>query len=314
MPPNAEVPQPAAPPPGPSGASAATAARTVDARDLPPVAANLFTTTDGTLRLIGSACRACGTLAFPQQQSCPRCCGGEVAAALLPAEGTLWSWTVQRFPPKSPPYAGGEAEFRPFAVGYVALPGGIAVQGRLHRIGRAGRLPDRHAHAAGPRAVPAPRRDDGGHVRVRAPGWPAGPRRGEQIIVTGSSLAIVGIGIHPFGRNEDVSGLAMGVAAARAALADAGISWADIQFAVGGTDSAGRPDTLVSRLGLTGLPFTNVKNGCATGGASLVTARASVAAGQHEIALAVGFDKHPRGAFDPRPEDWGLGAGTASRA
>ena len=54
-----------------------------------------------------------------------------MAATLLPAEGTLWSWTVQRFPPKSPPYAGGEAEFRPFAVGYVALPGGIAVEGPL---------------------------------------------------------------------------------------------------------------------------------------------------------------------------------------
>ena len=121
-------------------------------------------------------------------------------------------------------------------------------------------------------------------------------------------LAIVGAGIHPFGRNEGVSGLQMGVAAARAALADAGISWADVQFAVGGSDSAGKPDTMVSRLGLTGLPFTNVINGCATGGASLVTARAAIAAGQHEIGLVVGFDKHARGAFDPRPEDWGLGA------
>lgn len=54
-----------------------------------------------------------------------------MAAALLPAEGSLWSWTVQGFPPKSPPYAGGEAQFRPFAVGYVALDGGIAMQGRL---------------------------------------------------------------------------------------------------------------------------------------------------------------------------------------
>jgi uncharacterized OB-fold protein len=117
--------------PGPEDAAAVTAARRSDARDLPPVAANLFTTADGRPRLIGSACRACGTLAFPQQPSCPRCCSEDVAAELLPAEGTLWSWTVQRFPPKSPPYAGGEAEFRPFAVGYVALPGGIAVQGRL---------------------------------------------------------------------------------------------------------------------------------------------------------------------------------------
>ena len=99
--------------------------------DLPPVAENLFAWQDGTPRLIGSACRACGTLAFPQQHSCPRCCGEDVSAVLLPAEGTLWSWTVQRFPPKSPPYAGAQAPFRPFAVGYVALDGGVAVQGRL---------------------------------------------------------------------------------------------------------------------------------------------------------------------------------------
>jgi uncharacterized OB-fold protein len=123
--------QPGTTPPGPDGAPAVTAAQRPAAWDLPPVAANLFTTADGTPRLIGSACRACGTLAFPQQQSCPRCCGEEVEPALLPAEGTLWSWTMQRFPPKSPPYAGAEAEFRPFAVGYVALPGGIAVEARL---------------------------------------------------------------------------------------------------------------------------------------------------------------------------------------
>ena len=128
MPGDAGVPQPPATPPG---APAARAAGTLDVRGLPPVAENLFAWQDGRPRLIGSACRACATLAFPQQQSCPRCCGEDVAAVLLPAEGTLWSWTVQRFPPKSPPYAGAEAEFRPFAVGYVALDGGIAVQGRL---------------------------------------------------------------------------------------------------------------------------------------------------------------------------------------
>jgi uncharacterized OB-fold protein len=131
MPGDAGLPQPSATTPGPPGAPAASAAGTLDVRGLPPVAENLFAWPDGRPRLIGSACRACATLAFPQQQSCPRCCGGDVAAVLLPAEGTLWSWTVQRFPPKSPPYAGAEAEFRPFVVGYVALDGGIAVQGRL---------------------------------------------------------------------------------------------------------------------------------------------------------------------------------------
>ena len=35
----------------------------------------------------------------------------------------------------------------------------------------------------------------------------------------------------------------------------------------------------------------------------------AIRSGTAEIALVVGFDKHPRGAFDPRPEDWGLPAG-----
>ena len=56
------------------------------------------------------------------------------------------------------------------------------------------------------------------------------------------------------------------------------------------------------------MPFINVRNGCATGGSALATAHAMLAAGAAEIALVVGFDKHPPGAFNPLPEDWGLGS------
>src|SRR3954464_9311192 len=83
-----------------------------------------------------------------------------------------------------------------------------------------------------------------------------------------SDVAIVGLGIHPFGRHEGVTGLEMGAIAARRALEDAGIGWEDVDFAAGGSDAAGNADTSVSVLGLTGLPFINVKNGCATGGAA----------------------------------------------
>ena len=62
-------------------------------------------------------------------------------------------------------------------------------------------------------------------------------------------VAIVGIGIHPFGRHEGVSGLAQGAFAVRQALADAGIGWADVQCAFGGSASAGNADSLVSNLG-----------------------------------------------------------------
>ena len=87
-----------------------------------------------------------------------------------------------------------------------------------------------------------------------------------------------------------------------------GIAWQDIDFAAGGSDAAGNADTSVSILGLTGVPFINVKNGCATGGSALTTAHAMLVSGAAEIALVVGFDKHPRGAFNPLPEDWGIGS------
>ncbi len=119
---------------------------------------------------------------------------------------------------------------------------------------------------------------------------------------------IIGAGVHPFGRTEGRSGRDQGVFAVREALADAGLEWTDIQCAYGGSSEAGSADIMVNELGLTGLPFINVANGCATGGSALAAARNAVAAGEYDIALAVGFDKHPRGAFNARPEDWGLPA------
>jgi len=124
-----------------------------------------------------------------------------------------------------------------------------------------------------------------------------------------STVSIVGAGLSRFGRQPELTGRQMAVQAIHAALADAGLSWPDIQVAFGGSDGSGLADTLVADLGLTGIPFINVKNGCATGGSALVSAVNAIRSGAAEIALAVGFDKHPRGAFDPRPEDWGLSVG-----
>jgi acetyl-CoA C-acetyltransferase len=123
-----------------------------------------------------------------------------------------------------------------------------------------------------------------------------------------ADVAVAGVGIHPFGRHEGVSGLEMAAVAARNALADAGAGWDDVDFAVGGSDAAGNADTSVAVLGLTGVPFINVKNGCATGGSALTTAHAMLASGAAELALVVGFDKHPPGAFNPLPEEWGIGS------
>ena len=61
--------------------------------------------------------------------------------------------------------------------------------------------------------------------------------------MSSDDVAIVGIGMHPFGRHEGVSGMEQGAVAIRKACADAGIEWADLQFAFGGSVAAGQPDT-----------------------------------------------------------------------
>jgi len=120
-------------------------------------------------------------------------------------------------------------------------------------------------------------------------------------------VAIIGIGIHPFGRTPARSGLQQGAYAARLALKDAGVEWRDIEFAFGGSASSGNADALGNELGLTGIPFINVANGCATGGSSLMTAYNAIRSGAYDIGLVAGFDKHDRGAFNADPEAMGLG-------
>ncbi|MEO0981277.1 MAG: thiolase family protein [Pseudomonadota bacterium] len=120
-----------------------------------------------------------------------------------------------------------------------------------------------------------------------------------------SDVYIIGAGIHPFGRH-DISGLDQGVHAAREALDDSGLAWEDMQFAFGGSNAAGAADAMLPRLGLTGAQFINIANGCATGGSSLLSGYWAIKSGEFDVGLVVGFDKHPRGAFNAKPADAGL--------
>jgi uncharacterized protein len=89
-----------------------------------PIDENLFRITP-ELRLIGGRSRTSGRIVFPLPRD------QEAFEPIeLPHRGLLWSYTVQRFPPKSPPYHG-DPPFEPFAVGYVELPGALIVESRL---------------------------------------------------------------------------------------------------------------------------------------------------------------------------------------
>jgi uncharacterized OB-fold protein len=87
---------------------------------------------DGTPCLVAGRCGACDEVTFPLRARC-LACGGQLERILLPARGTLWTWTTQGFEPPAPPYLpdAGEAEFAPFAVGYVEFAGFLRVEGRL---------------------------------------------------------------------------------------------------------------------------------------------------------------------------------------
>ena len=96
--------------------------------DLLPIADGLWTD-EADPRLIGGRRKSDGEIIFPMP-------GGDAArdydAIPLSRTGTLWSWTIQSFRPKSPPYMGPD-EFTPFALGYVELPGEVIIETRLTR-------------------------------------------------------------------------------------------------------------------------------------------------------------------------------------
>jgi uncharacterized protein len=91
-----------------------------------PLAAGLLTE-EMEPRLIGGRHRASGRIVFPCPQGSE---GADYEPVPLSRTGKLWSWTIQRFRPKTPPYAGPDA-FEPFALGYVELPGETIVEARL---------------------------------------------------------------------------------------------------------------------------------------------------------------------------------------
>ena len=110
--------------------------RMPDAPTQVPVAEGLFTWPDESPQLIGSRFPESGVITFPRQSSCPRTSSTVVEDVPLPRQGRLWSWTIQGFLPKSPPYAGRETPqtFVPYGVGYVQLEGedgGVIVESRL---------------------------------------------------------------------------------------------------------------------------------------------------------------------------------------
>ncbi|MEU8591357.1 lipid-transfer protein [Streptomyces sp. NPDC048664] len=125
-------------------------------------------------------------------------------------------------------------------------------------------------------------------------------------------VAVLGAGMHPWGK-WGRGFVEYGVAAARAALADAKIAWRDVGSVVGAdTVRGGYPGyvagaTFARALGWQGARVTSVYAACASGAQAIGTARTQILSGLADVVLVVGADAAPKGFFRPaggeRPED-----------
>jgi acetyl-CoA acetyltransferase len=125
-------------------------------------------------------------------------------------------------------------------------------------------------------------------------------------------VAVLGVGMHPWGK-WGRNFVEYGIVAARAALADAGLEWRDVQF-VSGADTIrnGYPGyvagaTFAQALGWSGARVSSSYAACASGATALSIARDKILAGGCDVALVVGADTTPKGFLAPtsgeRPDD-----------
>ena len=127
------------------------------------------------------------------------------------------------------------------------------------------------------------------------------------------SVRIAGVGLHPFGRFDGMTGTQMGIVAVRAALAEAGITAREVQAAYCGTAYGGVASghRVLGPLAGTGIPIYDVEAGCASGGAALQLGAQAIRSGACDRVLVFGVEKMPKGVirssfFAPWQEAAGL--------
>ncbi|KAI9278546.1 thiolase-like protein [Phascolomyces articulosus] len=117
-------------------------------------------------------------------------------------------------------------------------------------------------------------------------------------MVQGRKVYVVGVGMSKFIKPRGlVDYPEFALEAAVKALNDAGLSYDKVDFAacgyVFGDSTSGQ--RVLYQLGMTQIPIINVNNNCSTGSTALYQARAAIASGNAECALALGFERMKRG-------------------
>jgi acetyl-CoA acetyltransferase len=111
-------------------------------------------------------------------------------------------------------------------------------------------------------------------------------------------VAVVGVGLHPFGRFPDKGVEDLGREAGLAALEDAGLSYRDVEAGFLGRvtqTGIGVGQRVFGELGLTGIPVTNVELACASSSRGVMLAGDLIRSGAVEVAMVIGVEKMGRG-------------------
>ncbi len=115
-------------------------------------------------------------------------------------------------------------------------------------------------------------------------------------------VAVLGVGLHPYGKWDEKPLAHMYRDVVDAALKDAAVEWRQVGAltAAGSRHSGGHGwavngNEAVEAMGLTGIPVYNLMAGCAASGYAFNVGHNLIATGVHDLVVVVGGEKMPKG-------------------
>lgn len=129
-----------------------------------------------------------------------------------------------------------------------------------------------------------------------------------------SGVSVLGVGMIPFGKYPSKSIVDLAWPAVKAAIKDAGVAPADIEAAYCGTVFSGMMSgqRILARLGLSGIPITNIENACSSSSTAFRQAVVAIESGACDVALVIGVEKLTKfggGTLPLEEEDWEVSQG-----
>jgi acetyl-CoA acetyltransferase len=122
-------------------------------------------------------------------------------------------------------------------------------------------------------------------------------------------VSIIGVGMVPFGKFPERTLADLAWPAVKQALSDAEVSPQQVEIAYCGTALGGMMagQRILGKIGLTGIPVTNIENACSSSSSALRQAVLAIRSGEYDVALVIGAEKLSKfggGTLPLEKEDW----------